>query len=101
MPTQPNIGKLNRGHTYGPIVPAGGDAVPCHYGPAVVGEVIDVKYRQRGVDVALHGVIWVISIRVHRERPVVHQPWNHVRCESNDHGLLRHQDIMLDKSRIY
>lgn len=80
-------------HTDGPIfVPAGGDVVRCRHRLAIVGEVRNVEYRQWAVDVALHGVIRVISIWVHRERPVVDQPWNHVGCKSNDHGLLRHQD---------
>lgn len=70
---------MNAQHTDELIfVPAGGDVGYFAYWPAKVGEVIGVEYRQRAVDVALHGVINVISIRVHRERPVVDQPWNHV-----------------------
>lgn len=74
------------------VVPAGGDVVRGLQGLAMVGEVVDVEYRQRAVDVALHGVIKVISIWVDGERPVVDQSWNHVGCESDDHGLSRHQD---------
>lgn len=75
------------------FVPAGGDVKITAQGPALVGEIVGVEYRQWAVDVALHCVTWVFSIRVNGERPVVDQPWDHVGCKSNDHGLLRHQDI--------
>lgn len=66
-------------HTDGSVfVPAGADVGNVSHGPAMVGEVIGVEYRQRAVDVALHSVSRVLSIWVHRERPVVYQPWNHV-----------------------
>lgn len=84
-------GSLFPAHTDGQIfVPAGGDIVRVQR-LALVGEVVDVEYRQRAVDVALHGVVGMVSIWVHRERPVVDQAWNHVWCKSNDHGLWRHQ----------
>lgn len=60
------------------FLPAGGDVGKFTHWPAAFREVAGVEYRQRAVDVALHGVIRVISIWVHRERPVVDQPWNHV-----------------------
>lgn len=59
-------------------VPAGGHVGNFADGHAKVGEIVGVENRQRAVDVALHGVTRVISIWVHRERPVVDQPWNHV-----------------------
>lgn len=57
--------------------PAGANVVACQR-LALLREVIGVEYGQRAVDVALHGVSGVVSVWVHRERPVVHQPWNHV-----------------------
>lgn len=72
-------GKMNMAHTDGPaFVPAGVDVGEVSHGAAVFGEVAGVEYRQRAVDVALHCVSRLLSIWVHRERPVVYQPWNHV-----------------------
>lgn len=65
-------------HSDGLVVPAGADAGNISQRHARAGEVTGVEYRERGVDVALHGVRRMCSIWVHRERPVVHQPWNHV-----------------------
>lgn len=73
--------KLNPAHTVdGPVfVPAGWDGCAVvHNGPADAGEISGVEYRQRAVDVARHCVIKLISIWVHRERPVVDQAWNHI-----------------------
>lgn len=60
------------------FVPAGADIGKVSHGAAVLGEVTGVEYGQRAVDVALHCVSRVLSIWVHRERPVVYQPWNHI-----------------------
>jgi len=71
-------------------VPAGGgvvEPVGGAEGPAGVGEVGHVEDGQRVVDVAAHGVLRVVAVRIHREGPVVHQPRDHVRREGDDHGL--------------
>lgn len=67
--------------SYTLTLPAGGaviEPVRRLHGPALVGEVLDVEHRERVVDVALHGVTGMVSIGIHRERPVVNQSWDHV-----------------------
>lgn len=71
------------------LPPAGGDVAEDRQRAAFVGEVTGVEHGQRAVDVALHGVRGVVAVRSHREGPVVHQPWDHVRGEGDDHGLQR------------
>lgn len=55
--------------------------------PALVSEVRDVEEGKGIVDVSVHGGAGVVPIGRDREGPVVHQAGDHVRCESNDHGL--------------
>ena len=56
-------------------------------GFAPIFEVRYVEHRQGVVDVARHGMVAVVSVRVDGERPVVHQARDHVRCEGDDHCL--------------
>ena len=56
---------------------------------ASVLEVCDFEDGERVVDVPLHGIVGVGPVGRDREGPVIHQAGDHVRRESDNHGLRR------------